>query len=329
MNRKLLFPILSLTLVILACNIQSSPIVSPSPTIASIGTPIPTTGITSTPVDTTNTPEFIPSITSLPTQEPTSSGLTLEKLKNATYFAPVFKRTIKLVNGSFSVNTASDVYNAQMLEAYAFGDLNGDGVEDAAIILVENSGGTGQFESVVAVYNSGGAPVQAGQSILGDRVQVKSMDISSGVIHLDMLVHGPTDPMCCPTMAEKQSFWEIAGHLWLMRVTSSTSGVDRSININSPASWGDVSSPFTVSGNVPISPFENTLAYHIYLADGTKVNDSSLLVSSEGMGTPGTFSHVINLTMAGIKGWVVIQYVDVSAADGSTLALGSVVVNVH
>jgi len=329
MNRKLLIPALTLTLVILACNIQSSSIVSPSPMITSIDTPIPTTVVPSTPVEITNTPVFIPSLTSLPTLPPASSGLTLDKLRNATYFAPVFKRTIKLVNGSFSVNTASDVYNVQMLEAYAFGDLNGDGVEDAAIILVENSGGTGQFESVVAIYNTGGSPVQAGQSILGDRVQVNSLDISLGVIHLDMLVQGPADPMCCPTLSEKQSFWEIAGHLWLMRVTSSTSGVDRSININSPAPWADVSSPFTVIGNVPISPFENTLAYHIYLADGTKVNDSSLLVSSGGMGTPGTFSQVFNLNMAGIKGWVIIQFVDVSAADGSTLAMGSVVVNVH
>jgi len=250
-------------------------------------------------------------------------------LRNGTYFAPVYGRTVTLINGAYSENTSSGVYTVQMLEVQAFGDLNGDGVGDAAIILVENDGGSGQFESVIAVYNKGGAPVQAGQSQLGDRVQVSSMDISSGVIHLNMLVQGPNDPMCCPSLAEKQSYWMIAGHLWLMRVTTTNNGAERSININTPANWADVTNPFTVTGAVPISPFENTLAYHIYLPDGTKVNDSSLLVNSSGMGTPGTFSQSYNLSMAGITGYVILQFVDASAADGSTQAMGSVLVNVH
>jgi hypothetical protein len=135
--------------------------------------------------------------------------------------------------------------------------------------------------------------------------------------------------MCCPSLAEKQSYWMISGHLWLMRVTTTSSGTERTINVNSPANWASVTSPFTVTGDIPISPFENTLAYRIYLPDGTKVNESSLMVSSAGMGTPGTFSQDINLTMAGITGPVIIQFVDESAADGSTLAMGSVLVIVH
>jgi len=121
----------------------------------------------------------------------------------------------------------------------------------------------------------------------------------------------------------------IAGHLWLMRVTTTTSGTERSINITSPANWADVISPFTVIGDITISPFENTLAYRIFLPDGTKVNESSLQVSPTGMGTPGTFSQSINLGMAGITGPVIIQFVEASAADGSTMALGSVLVNAH
>jgi hypothetical protein len=315
MNRKLLLPTLAIALAILACNLQTGTTASPPPSITVTDTPIP-------PLTTTSTP-------SLPTPLLSSNGLTVNLLRNGTYYAPVYGHTVTLINGAYSENTSSGVYTVQMLDVYAFGDLNGDGVGDAAIILVENDGGTGQFESVIAVYNSGGSPVQAGLSQLGDRVQVNSMDISSGVIHLNMLVQGPNDPMCCPTLAEKQSYWMIAGHLWLMRVTTTNSGAERSININSPANWADVTNPFTVTGAVPISPFENTLAYHIYLPDETKVNDSSLLVSSSGMGTPGTFSQAFNLSMAEITGYVIIQFVDVSAADGSTLAMGSVLVKVH
>ena len=315
MNRKLLIPSLAIALSVLACTLQSGLTVSPTPSITVRDTPIPALTATST--------------LGMPTLLPTSSGWTMDMLRNGTYYAPVYGRTVTLKNGTYSENTSSGVYTVQVLDVHAIGDLNGDGVADAAIILVENDGGSGQFESVIAVYNSGGSAVQAGQAQLGDRVQVNSMDIASGVIHLNMLVQGPNDPMCCPTLAEKQSYWMIAGHLWLMRVTTTNSGAERSININSPANWADVSNPFTVTGAVPISPFENTLAYHIYLPDGTKVNDSSLLVSSSGMGTPGTFSQTFNLSMAGITGYVIIQFVDVSAADGSTLALGSVLVKVH
>jgi hypothetical protein len=308
----------------MACNLQTSPTASPPSLITSTDTLVSSITIT----DTVVAPVTITSTPILPT--PTSDvSLTVDKLRNGTYFAPAFGRNVTLVNGSYSVNNAPGVYNVQMLDSYAFGDLNGDGVEDAGIILVENDGGTGQFESIIAVYNSGGSPDQAGQYLIGDRVQINSMNISSGVIHLDMLVQGPNDPMCCPSLAEKQSYWMIGSRLWLMRVTTTISGAERSINIDSPAVWASVTSPFTVTGNVPISPFENNLAYRIFLPDGTKVNESSLLVNSAGMGTPGTFSKTFDLSMAGITGPVIIQFVDVSMADGSTMAMGSVVVMVN
>jgi hypothetical protein len=47
------------------------------------------------------------------------------------------------------------------------------------------------------------------------------------------------------------------------------------------------------------------------------------------MGTPGTFTKTFNLNNAGITGVVIVQFKDLSAADGSILALGSVVFNLH
>jgi hypothetical protein len=313
MNRKLYLPILAIAVAILACGIPATPTSAPPPQISSTDTTIPTDTATSMPSPIPPTP--------------TATGLTVDMLRNGTYYAPYFGRTVTLLNGSYSESSGANVYKVMMLDTVAFGDLNGDGVEDAAIILVENSGGTGQFESVIAVFNSYGAPIQADQAMLGDRVRVNSVTISMGVIRLDLLVPGPNDPLCCPSLAQKHSYWMIAGHLWLMRVTSTVGGNDHVVNIDSPANWADVSNPFTIKGNVPISPFENTLAYHVYLADGTKVSDSSLIVSSSGMGTPGTFSQDFNLNAAGVSGWIVVQFEEVSMADGSILARGSVVLN--
>jgi hypothetical protein len=356
MERKLTLPILTLALALLACSVQINPTNPPPatdtaippiistdtlvPTIPGVDTLSPTITMTDTlfpTIPSTDTPVPIPTITKTPILlSPTPSSvpssvpeLSVDILRNATYYAPFYKRTVKLVNGSYSEGSGATAYSVQILNVYAYGDLNGDGKVDAAVILAENGGGSGTFESVAAVINLRGAPHQTGQVKLGDRVLVKSANIAKGVIHLNMLVQGPNDPLCCPSQAEVQSFWLLGNDLWLMDVTSGSTGVERSINITYPGNWVDVTNPFTVSGNVPISPFENTLNYAIYLLDGTKVNESSVLVSSAGMGTPGTFTKTFDLSSAGITGLVVIQFKELSAADGSILALDSVVLNLH
>ncbi len=318
MTRKLFAPLLVLILAVVACNLPSS-----TPTAAPLtvtDTPMPP-AITDTPTVTAS-PEP-------PVMTPVPGGLTFEMLRNATYYAPVYGRTVTLTNGTYSEGTGASVYTVTLLNVYAFGDLNGDGNFDAAALLVENGGGTGQFVSVIAVLNQGGAPHQVSEIPLGDRVLVNSADISSGVIHLNMAVHGPDDPLCCPSQPQIQSFWLLGNNLWLMRITSGASGTERAINITSPAQWGSVTNPFTVNGNVLISPFENTLKYTIYLLDGTVVNTSSLTVTSAGAGTPGTFSREFNLSAAGISGLIVIQFDELSPADGSLLTRGSVVLNLH
>lgn len=331
LNRKTVLPLLVLMLAVLACNIQS---VQPTPTVPNPVLPTLTSAAAAPTV--TATTSLAPTATSLPptptnTTAPVptaSSGLTLDMLKNATYHTPVYYRTVTLVNGSYSENSGAGAFSVRMLDVSAFGDLNGDGQADAAVILSENGGGSGQFESVVAVLNQGGKPHQQSEAALGDRVLIKSADISSGVIHLDMLVQGPNDPMCCPALPQKQNFWLIDNKLWLMRVTSTINGMDHFIQVETPGIWSTVTNPFTVKGSVTFLPFENTLAYKVYKTDGTKVNESSLTVTPT-QGTAGTFSKSFDLSSAGIKDWIIIQFVDVSAADGSTIALGAVILKAH
>ena len=315
MPRKFIFPILVLVLAILACNIQS---VSPT------STPMPSTD---TPMVPTLTNPAVTTDTSVaPT--PISGGLTLDMLRNGTYHTPVYDRTVSLVNGSYSDVSGSGTFSVQMLNVYAIGDLNGDGKNDAAVILAENDGGSGVFESVVALVDQAGAPHQVSQAQLGDRVLVNSVDISSGVIHLDLVVQGPSDPLCCPSLPQKQNFWLIGEKLWLMHLDSTIGGTEHTIVVEIPANWATLTNPFTVNGSLTVLPFENTLAYRIYLIDGTPVNQSSFTVIPNS-GISGTFSHDFNLSAAGITDWVIIQFVDTSAADGSTIALGSVILKAH
>jgi len=317
MTRKIVFPILALALAAMACNIPSTTPLSPSmlPPADTVTPPTPT--LTTVPTDTP-----APQITPVP------GGLTLDMLKNATYHTPFYARTITLVNGAYSEGSNPVTYSVQMLGVYDFGDMNGDGKDDAAVILAENGGGSGTFESLVVMVNQAGAPHQAGEAKLGDRVHINSVDISSDVVHLDMLVQGPGDALCCPSLPEKQNYWLFGSNLFLMRVTTTFGGTESIITIDSPSHWSIVANPFTVNGSVTVLPFENTLAYRIYKIDGTKVSESSFTVTPT-TGTAGIFSHEINLSAAGITDWVIIQFVDISAADGSTVALSSVILKAH
>ncbi len=85
------------------------------------------------------------------------------------------------------------------LESLALGDLNGDGVDDGAVVLWWAAGGSGAFKYLAAVVSEDGTPRQAAIEFLGDRVQINSLTIDNNQIVVDIIAHGPDDPMCCPT----------------------------------------------------------------------------------------------------------------------------------
>ena len=69
----------------------------------------------------------------------------------------------------------------------AFGDLDGDGEDDAAAITIEEPGGSGSFRYVHALPWADGALTDAGAVFLGDRIRVEGVSIHDGVIVVAML----------------------------------------------------------------------------------------------------------------------------------------------
>jgi heat shock protein HslJ len=131
-----------------------------------------------------------------------SAALTEDQLANAVYNSEfTASGTAPLVDGVYEEEAAPGSASkvTVTLTQHATGDLDGDGVPDAAAILATNTGGTGTFITLEAVLSQGGLPVHEATAPLGDRTQVKAVSIAGGVIALDMIVHGPQDPMCCPT----------------------------------------------------------------------------------------------------------------------------------
>lgn len=130
-------------------------------------------------------------------------------LKNAEYMG-IYKEPVQLTDGAYEgepfVEGGASRPRVAFIEPYAFGDLNGDGVDDAVVLLVENSGGSGVFVYLAAVLNRDGEPENVDTQLLGDRAQIQSLTVSDGQISVTMVTHGPNDPFCCPTQEVEQIY---------------------------------------------------------------------------------------------------------------------------
>lgn len=125
--------------------------------------------------------------------------LTVSKLMNAEYRLKFGK--IKLKNGLYENPIEGAHYNSTEWPAkFDFGDLNGDGISDAVAILWSFVGASGTWVELVAITNRRGHPRQAAVLSLGNKVDVRSVSIHSGLILLEIVRHSPSDPMCCPSV---------------------------------------------------------------------------------------------------------------------------------
>ena len=89
-------------------------------------------------------------------------------------------------------------------EHIAHGQLNGQ--DAAAVVLITDPGGSGTFYDLAVVVEQDGAPVNVATTLLGDRVQIKAVSVVGNEIIVEMVTHGPDDPMCCPTQDTVQTY---------------------------------------------------------------------------------------------------------------------------
>jgi hypothetical protein len=285
---------------------------------------------------TAQTPTPVPATeTSLPEPTPVPvADLTLEQVKNAEYTFDFGESmpSFLLVDGTYqsgSDTSQPGYFQATMSDKVAFGDLNGDGLGDAAVSIGINMGGTGVFEYVVAMLNQDGQPVQAGYYYVDDRARIDAMIISELRIVVDAMVHGPNDPMCCPTLKVQASLQlplDTGLLLWLAHQTSEiVPGAFREITITSPEPGIGIDKTCIISGNVTIAPFENNLVYHVYDMNLSELAVGPLMVNAPDMGAPGTFELNLDLSSVDYSGPIFVTISDLSPADGAILALDSII----
>ncbi len=259
-------------------------------------------------------------------------ALTVDQVKNAQVSLTTLTNdtalSYQLTGGVFQKGTdpaGASYAMIRLLDPIVLGDLNGDGLGDAAALIAENYGGTGVFVSLLAFVNEGGRAVQAAAFGVDDRPVINSLDLQDGVIGLDATVHSAMDPMCCPSFGTRQHFRLYGTQLVMMDYASQTpSGQWRSITVTSPAAADRTQGSVEISGTVSIAPFENSLSWNLVDAKGNELASGPVMVKAMDMGAPGTFQVTVPLdhAPAGAPAWIVIH--DLSAADSSLLALAAV-----
>lgn len=267
-----------------------------------------------------------------PTVEATVTPALLSRnlLENMEYTLPTGiegeQVSFRLTDGVFERGedpAGVDFMRVRLGDTVAFGDLNGDGLPDAAVLLAVNYGGTGVFVWLVAVLNRAGSGEQAAVYFVDDRPLVESLDINDAQIRLEGLIHGPNDPGCCPNQPIRWSWRLMPAGLNLVSASTRIGDLWREINLEAPLENSRVGDRVEVRGGVPVMPFEATLNYRIYSEEGVEYRFSYLMVDAPDYGYPGTFQEEIDLS--GIPpGALYLEVFEMSAADGSVLALRAV-----
>ena len=266
-----------------------------------------------------------PELPPLATIQPPQHVLSEERLQNADYLSPLLQVPITLVNGAFSGMIDGTELNVTALPGIAYGDLNGDGVEDAAFVLAENSGGSGVFTSLLVVYSEGGLYAQAPGVMIDDRPIIDSVAIEGSVVKLQALVHAPNDPMVNPTTRMSAEYSLLGGRLVQTRLSSTfAGGGEHAIYIDTPRDGESVSGSLRVTGSMPIGPFENNLSLLVSDPLSGQLLHEGFMVQAEDMGAPATFDNTVVLPDVASGTQILLVLSELSMADGTPMALDSI-----
>ena len=114
--------------------------------------------------------------------------VTLEQLHDGRYRLPFRddeETPIRFQQGRATVRygdgATERVQAGRIDDLVAFGDLDGDLIADAAVVIYIDPGGSGTFIHLLTMHDREGTPVQAAREFLGDRIRVQNIAISVAV----------------------------------------------------------------------------------------------------------------------------------------------------
>lgn len=197
---------------------------------------------------------------------------TVAQLENAT-FNGILEQPISLSDGTYEgtpfVEGGASRPSVQLwTDLLVFGDLDGSSGDEAAVLLSESSGGSGERVYVSVVGTRDGRAVDLGTMLVGDRVKVRAVSVADGKIAIDVVEAGVQDPACCPTQLARKTY-ELDGDR--LRLVSSdaqgrlsldaAAGAWRLVWMDQEAPPADVETPTVELHGVRLSGFSGCNRY--------------------------------------------------------------------
>jgi hypothetical protein len=125
---------------------------------------------------------------------------------NASY--PIEGRQVHLINGHGETEAtpgSATKIKTSVFGKPVYGDLDGDGKEDAALLLVYDPGGSGTFYYVAAAVKVNGAYRGTNGVLLGDRIAPKDVRVRNGVVTVNYADRRPEEAMSAsPSVGKSQ-----------------------------------------------------------------------------------------------------------------------------
>jgi heat shock protein HslJ len=128
-------------------------------------------------------------------------------VKNSNY--TVGGETFTMVNGEASKEIEGNTSSRNTLSIFGepiYSDLNNDGVKDAAVLLVNNQGGSGTFYYAVLAIASGTTYTTTNALLLGDRIAPQTVEIRDNRAIFNYAIRKASDPMTTKPSIGKSLF---------------------------------------------------------------------------------------------------------------------------
>lgn len=115
--------------------------------------------------------------------------------ENASY--QIDRDLVTLRNGvsETQIPNSSTIVITRIFGEHIYGDLNGDGVDDAGLILQYEPGGSGTFYYAASAINNNGNFQGTNAILLGDRIAPQNIQIRDGILIANYAERKTTDPM--------------------------------------------------------------------------------------------------------------------------------------
>jgi hypothetical protein len=145
-------------------------------------------------------------------------------------------RAVTLVGGV----AQDDRGRTTVFDASVRGDIDGDGLEDAAVVLAHDGGGSGTMYYLTALlYRTDGASAPVNAVFVGDRIAPQTTQIEDGVILFNYADRYPWEPIAArPSVGKTKRVAHARGILAQLPTPSFDTAAARTLAL---ATWGDCS----------------------------------------------------------------------------------------